>query len=70
MGDKSVAALGLTGLGAGVVHNIHKKQNADMLYHAVKQNFAYKDSILNLLSQEIGSLKLANRSASRMINTV
>lgn len=47
-----------------------KKKKAQAITEHVENNFAYKDSILNLISKEMNELSYANKSLERIVERV
>lgn len=68
--DSTISTLGLGSLGLGVFDSMMKKQKAQKISEHVENNFAYKDSILNLISKELNELSYANKSLERIVEKV
>jgi len=54
--DSTISTLGLGSLGLGVFDSMMKKRKAAAITEHVENNFAYKDSVLNLIGKEINEL--------------
>lgn len=68
--DKTIATLGLGGLGVGLFDQMLKKRKADNIQDNVENNFAFKDSIINLIGKEMTQLQFTNKNLERVAERV
>lgn len=68
--DKTIATLGLGGLGVGLFDQMLKKRKADNIQDHVENNFAFKDSIINLIGKEMTQLQFTNKNLERVAERV
>lgn len=54
--DNTIQTLGLGGLGVGLFDQMLKKRKADTITEHVEDNFAFKDSVINLIGKETNML--------------
>lgn len=68
--DSTISTLGLGSLGLGVFDSMMKKKKAQAITEHVETNFAYKDSVLNLIVKEINDIRFTNKSLERVVERV
>lgn len=61
LGENYASTLGLGALGVGVLDNMNKRRKAHFFADHAENNFAYKNSVMNLAGKEINTLQFANK---------